>query len=189
MNRIVNASPTNPSTTSLNGRIPSSCGWRNPRLYSCVAIVDVLTSRTVSSTPSGSGSSPGASSSGSVMRSAPLLCAEGLAGAQWKAGRAVAPVDQLRDGHGVVRTGRHGRSTVERLDERLELVGVGRAGAEVFGRLTRLGADHEAVVERRLDEVRDGRLASGPLDAQAHVACRMDHARPHRARGAGGEAQ
>ena len=30
MNRIVNASPTNPSTTSLNGRTPSSCGRRNP---------------------------------------------------------------------------------------------------------------------------------------------------------------
>ena len=59
MNRIVNASPTNPSTTSLNGRTPSSCGWRNPRLYSCVAIVDVLTFRNVSSTPSGSGSQSG----------------------------------------------------------------------------------------------------------------------------------
>ena len=60
MNRIVNASPTNPSTTSLSGFTPSSCGCRNPRLYSCVAIVDVLTCRSVSSTPSGSGSSSGA---------------------------------------------------------------------------------------------------------------------------------
>ena len=60
MNRIVNASPTNPSTTSLSGCTPSSCGCRNPRLYSCVAIVDVLTCRNVSSTPSGSGSSSGA---------------------------------------------------------------------------------------------------------------------------------
>ena len=67
MNRIVNASPTNPSTTSLNGFTPSSCGWRNPRLYSWVAIVDVLTCRNFSSTPSGSGSS-----SGSVTRSSSL---------------------------------------------------------------------------------------------------------------------
>ena len=59
MNRIVNASPTNPSATSLSGFTPSSCGWRNPRLYSCVAIVDVLTCRNFSSTPSGSGSSSG----------------------------------------------------------------------------------------------------------------------------------
>jgi hypothetical protein len=59
MNRMVNASPTNPSATSLNGLTPSSWGCRNPRLYSCVAIVDVLTWRNVSSTPSGSGSSSG----------------------------------------------------------------------------------------------------------------------------------
>src|ERR1044072_5971623 len=57
MNRIVNASPTNPSTTSLSGRTPNSWGCRNPRLYRCVAMVDVLTWRNVSSTPSGSGAS------------------------------------------------------------------------------------------------------------------------------------
>src|SRR6185312_6552989 len=57
MNRIVNASPTNPSTTSLSGRTPNICGCRNPRLYSCVAMVDVLTRRNVSRTPSGSGAS------------------------------------------------------------------------------------------------------------------------------------
>ena len=57
MNRIVNASPTNPSATSLSGFTPSSCGCRNPRLYSWVAIVDVLTFRNFSNVPSGSGSS------------------------------------------------------------------------------------------------------------------------------------
>ena len=35
---------------------PSSWGWRKPRLYSWVAIVDVVTFRSVSSTPSGNGS-------------------------------------------------------------------------------------------------------------------------------------
>ena len=59
MNRIVKASPTNPSVSSLSGFTPSNWGWRNPRLYSWVAMVDVLTFRKVSSTPSGSGSSSG----------------------------------------------------------------------------------------------------------------------------------
>src|SRR3954452_11715193 len=57
MNRMVNASATKPSATWLSGRTPSSCGCRNPRLYSWVATVDVLTCRSLSSTPSGSGSS------------------------------------------------------------------------------------------------------------------------------------
>src|SRR5687768_3513916 len=59
MNRMVNASATNPSATWLSGRTPNSCGCRKPRLYNCVATVDVLTWRSVSSTPSGSGSSCG----------------------------------------------------------------------------------------------------------------------------------
>src|SRR3954469_9799162 len=59
MKRIVNASATKPSATWLSGRTPSSWGCRSPRLYSWVASVEVLTCRSVSSTPSGSGSSWG----------------------------------------------------------------------------------------------------------------------------------
>src|SRR3954447_425745 len=185
MNRMVNASPTNPSAISLSGVTPSSCGWRNPRLYSWVAIVDVLTFRNVSSTPAGS-----ASNSGSVICSAPAVrgC-EGLPLPQRKPGRAVAAVDQLCGGDGVVRSGRHRRSAAQRLDERFELVDVGRAGAEVLGRLAGLGADHHAVVLVRLDEVHDRRLAAGPPDAQRHRETGVGHAAVHRAGGAGWEAQ
>src|SRR4051794_37428956 len=57
MNRMVKASATNPSAAWLNGRTPSSCGWRRPRLYNWVARVEVLTWRSLSSAPSGNGSS------------------------------------------------------------------------------------------------------------------------------------
>src|SRR4051794_21643627 len=57
MKRIVNASATKPSATWLSGRTPSSWGCRKPRLYNWVATVEVLTCRSLSSTPSGSGSS------------------------------------------------------------------------------------------------------------------------------------
>src|SRR3954453_19770052 len=59
MNRIVKASATKPSATRLSGRTPSGWGCRKPRLYSWVASVEVLTVRSLSSTPSGSGSSSG----------------------------------------------------------------------------------------------------------------------------------
>src|SRR3954453_18167425 len=185
MKRMVNASPTNPSVTSLSGFTPSSWGWRNPRLYSWVAIVDVLTFRNVSSTPAGS-----ASNSGSVICSAPAVrgC-EGLPRPQRKPGRAVAAVDQLCGGHRVVRSGRHRRPAAQRLDERFELVDVGRAGAEVLGRLAGLGADHHAVVLVRLDEVHDGRLAAGSLDAQRHLEPRVRHAGADTAGRPGREAQ
>src|SRR3954447_12249763 len=61
MNRMVKASATNPSAAWLSGRTPSSCGWRRPRLYNCVARVEVLTWRSLSSAPSGNGSSWGRS--------------------------------------------------------------------------------------------------------------------------------
>src|SRR3954470_12796287 len=57
MNRMVKASATNPSVAWLSGRTPSSCGWRRPRLYNWVARVEVLTWRSLSSAPSGNGSS------------------------------------------------------------------------------------------------------------------------------------
>ena len=67
MRRRLKASPTNPSATSLSGFTPSSCGCRNPRLYSWVAIVDALTCRNFSNVPSGSGAGSGASRSESVI--------------------------------------------------------------------------------------------------------------------------
>src|SRR5207253_3112191 len=88
MNRIVNASPTNPSATSLSGFTPSSWGCRNPRLYSCVAIVDVLTCRNFSNVPSGSGSSSVIVSSPGRQAMGVVRGRSGSPAARYRAGRA-----------------------------------------------------------------------------------------------------
>src|SRR4051794_14533181 len=172
MNRMVNASPTNPSTTSLSGRTPSSCGCRNPRLYSCVAMVDVLTCRNVSSTPSGSGASssvmappdPGCAVSDDRTAGHLLLAVPGVplllhlvqhphCGQHRPAGdvRLTARVDGLdevrRDQLGVLLLGRDGLLAVAGGQRRAALVG---AVAVAVGH-------HEGVVDVLARVVRAGR--------------------------------